>query len=317
TPGRTGSCCEAIIRSGIRRVVYGATDPNPAHAGRALAVLRDAGVEVVPGVLADDCADLNLIFNHWITAGAPLIAGKIATTLDGKIATRAGRSRWITSEAARADVHHWRRLFPAIAVGAMTALKDNPRLTARQPAPGGGLSQPDLFFPSAADAAADAPVVCPRRFVFDGLLRTASALDSLHLYNDAFRERTTVVTTTRCGDGYVRKFREKGVQVWMLEAAGARVDFSDFRRRCAEEGVTGVYVEGGGILLGELLRARQLDYLFAYTAPLIFADDRSTPALSGLQPATPDQAPRLAGVRHSVHGADILTRGPLAYPAEV
>lgn len=295
TEGRTGSCCDAILKSGIKRVVYGATDPNSRHAGRAKTLLHSADIEVVTGVLADDCADLNLIFNHWITHETPLIAGKIATTLDGKIATRIGQSRWITSEAAREDVHSWRRLFPAIAVGAMTTLKDNPRLTSRE----------------------RESVYCPRRFVFDGLLRTASALDTLYLFTDEYRELTTVVTTQNSGEGYVRKLRNIGVQVWILESPSQRVPFDSFRKKCAKEKITGVYVEGGRNLLSELLRARQLDYLFAYTAPVLFADEKSIPALSGFNPEKLDQAIRLQNIRHSVHGADVLMRGHIAYPEKL
>jgi diaminohydroxyphosphoribosylaminopyrimidine deaminase/5-amino-6-(5-phosphoribosylamino)uracil reductase len=103
-------------------VVAGAADPNPAHGGRGFEILRRAGVEVVEGVLEAECSDLNLIFNHWITRGAPLLAGKLASTLDGRIATRTGESQWITGAEARADVHRWRRLFPAIAVGAGTVM---------------------------------------------------------------------------------------------------------------------------------------------------------------------------------------------------
>ena len=130
THGRTGACTEAIIAAGIKRVVVGATDPFPAHQGKGYELLRAAGIEVITGVLERECNDLNLIFNHWVQRGT-MLAAKSAVTLDGKIACRTGESRWITNEAARADVHRWRRLFPAIAVGAMTVLKDNPRLTAR------------------------------------------------------------------------------------------------------------------------------------------------------------------------------------------
>lgn len=131
TRGRTGACTDAIIRAGITRVVIGAIDPAPGHSGNAISVLQKAGIAVSCGVLADECADLNLIFNHRITTGQPFIAAKVAVTLDGKIATRSGDSRWITAELARADVMHWRCYFPAIGVGVGTLLADNPSLTAR------------------------------------------------------------------------------------------------------------------------------------------------------------------------------------------
>lgn len=296
TAGRTGACTEAIVASGLKKVVVGATDPNPAHAGHGYQKLRDAGVEVITGVLERECTDLNLIFNHWITTGGPLIAAKSATTLDGKIACRSGESKWITNEAARADVHRWRRLFPAIAVGAMTVLKDNPRLTARQP------GQPEWS---------------PVRFVFDGLLRTVVDKSQPAVFTDEFRERTIVVTTPHGGLGYVRKLRDMGIKVWIFESPTQRVAFGDFRKKCAEEKIAGVLVEGGALLLSEFMRARQLDYLFAYRAPIFFADDKAKSVLSGLRPERVDQGVRLDDVRHEHFGNDALMRGRVVYPEKL
>ncbi|MFZ9745849.1 MAG: bifunctional diaminohydroxyphosphoribosylaminopyrimidine deaminase/5-amino-6-(5-phosphoribosylamino)uracil reductase RibD [Opitutaceae bacterium] len=296
TEGRTGACTARILAAGIRRVVVGAVDPNPAHAGRGLEVLRAAGVEVVSGVLAAECADLNLIFNHWITHGTPLLAAKVASTLDGKLACRTGDSQWITGEAARADVHRWRRLFPGIGVGAMTVLHDNPRLTVRPP--GGGES-------------------CPVRFVFDGLLRTVVEKNLPRVFSDEFRGRTIVVTTPHGGLGYVRKLRDLGVQVWVIESSSQRVPFAAFRRRCAEERISGVLIEGGAHLISELLRARELDYLFAYHAPLLFADDKARASFSGLRPERVAQGVRLDEVRHESFGGDVLMRGRVVYPEKM
>ncbi|MBM3852067.1 MAG: bifunctional diaminohydroxyphosphoribosylaminopyrimidine deaminase/5-amino-6-(5-phosphoribosylamino)uracil reductase RibD [Verrucomicrobia bacterium] len=296
TAGRTGACTEAIIAAGIKRVVVGATDPNPAHSGRGFEVLRAAGIEVITGVLEDECADLNLIFNHWITRGGPLIAAKVASTLDGKIACRTGESRWITNEAARADVHRWRRLFPGIGVGALTVLKDNPRLTAR---------------------CTGEPEWSPWRFVFDGLLRTVVDKNLPRLFTDEFRERTIVVTTPHGGLGYVRKLREMGIKVWIFESATQRVPMADFRRKCAEERIAGVYFEGGAQLISELIRARQLDYLFAYHAPVLFADDKAKSILSGLRPERLEQAVRLSNVRHRTFDGDVLMRGNVSYPEKL
>ena len=296
TQGRTGACTDAIIAAGLKRVVVGATDPNPEHAGRGFEVLRAAGVEVITGVLERECADLNLIFNHWITRGGPLLAAKAAVTIDGKIACRTGDSHWITNEAARADVHRWRRLFPGIAVGAMTILKDNPRLTARR---------------------AGEPEWSPWRFVFDGLLRTVVDKNLPNVFTDEFRERTIVVTTPHGGLGYVRKLRDVGITVWCFESASQRVDFADFRKKCAEEKISGVFFEGGAQLVSELLRARQLDYLFAYRAPVLFADDKAKSIFSGLRPERIDQAVRLTDVRHESFGDDMLMRGRLVYPEKM
>lgn len=293
TQGRTGACTDAIIAAGLKRIVVGAKDPNPAHAGHGYDVLRAAGLEVITGVLERECSDHNLIFNHWITHNGPLIAGKAATTLDGKIACRTGESKWITNETARADVHRWRRLFPGIAVGAMTILKDNPKLTAR-------MKGQDEW--------------SPIRFVFDGLLRTVLDKNLPGVFTDEFRERTIVVTTPHGGLGYVRKLREMGITVWTFDSATQRVPFADFRKKCAEERISGVLFEGGAQLISELVRARQLDYLFVYHAPLLFADDKAKSIFSGLRPEKPEQGVRLGDVHHDFFDGDTLMRGTVHYP---
>ena len=295
THGRTPPCTDAIVDAGIKRVVVGATDPNPAHAGHGFDVLRATGVDVTSGVLAAECEDLNLIFNHWITTGRPLFAAKSGVTLDGKVATRTGDSKWITGELARADGHRWRRYFPAIAVGAGTLCADNPRLTARF----GGVEW------------------CPWRFVFDGLLRSVLDRAMPNLYTDEFRERTIVVTTPHGGLGYVRKLNAMGVQTWVLPSQSPKVNLADFRKRCAKEGITGVFFEGGAQLLSELLQARELDYLFTYHAPVLFADDKGKAILRGFRTETLANAIRLERVRNEVYGDDTLMRGFVKYPEKM
>jgi diaminohydroxyphosphoribosylaminopyrimidine deaminase/5-amino-6-(5-phosphoribosylamino)uracil reductase len=295
THGRTPPCTDAIAEAGLTRVVVGATDPNPAHAGRGFDVLRAAGVEVVTGVLEADCTDLNLIFNHWITTGRPLFAAKSAVTLDGKVATRTGDSKWITGELARADGHRWRRYFPAIAVGAGTVRADNPRLTAR-------IGETEW---------------CPWRFVFDGLLRSVLDKAMPAVYTDEFRERTIVVTTPHGGMGYVRKLNAMGVKTWVLPSQSPKVNFEDFRKRCIVEGIVGVFFEGGAQLMSELLQARELDYLFTYHAPVLLADDKGKSILRGLRTETLASAIRLERVRHEIHGDDTLMRGFVRFPEKL
>ncbi len=295
THGRTPPCTQAILESGVARVVVGATDPNPAHAGKGFELLRAGGVDVTAGVLAGECDDLNLIFNHWITGGRPLFAAKSGVTLDGKVATRTGDSKWITGAAARANGHLWRRYFPAIAVGAGTVRADNPRLTAR----------------------VEGTEWCPWRFVFDGLLRTVTDKALPGVYTDEFRDRTIVVTTPHGGLGYVRKLASMGVKAWVLNASTPKVNFQDFRARCAQEGITGVFFEGGAQLLSEALQARELDYLFTYHAPVLFADDKGKAILRGLRTETLANAIRLERVRHEVLGEDALMRGFVRYPEKM
>ena len=288
TFGRTPPCTDALIRAGVKRVVVGATDPNPQHAGRGFEILRNAGIEVTSGVLAEDCADLNPIFNHWICTKKTLFAGKMATTLDGRVATRTGQSKWITGPEAREDVHRWRRYYPAIAVGAGTVLSDNPSLTSRLP------GQPEF---------------CPRRFVFDRMLRTVSGAALLNLYTDAFRENTTVVTSESAPEAPELKLAAHGVGVMRLPMKTDAGWWDAFRAKCVAVGITGVFFEGGPHILSSLLLAGKLDYLYAYRAPVLLADGAAKTCFDGASPATINDGWKLDEVRHAVLGTDELLRG--------
>ena len=247
------------------------------------------------GVLADECADLNLIFNHWMTAQTPLLAAKAAVTLDGKIATRTNDSEWITGELARTDVHRWRRLFPAIAVGAGTVLSDDPSLTSRL----------------------GDEVWCPVRFVFDGLLRTVVEKSLAKVYTDEHKHRTIVVTTPHGGLGYIRKLQAQGVEVWNLPSSTMRAPLGEFRKRCVEAGITGVFFEGGAQIISELIQFRQLDYLFIYRAPVLLGDERAKAVFKGLRTERLANAVRLDNVRHAAFGPDELMRGRVVYPEKL
>lgn len=251
TAGRTGACCDAIKAAGVARVVVGATDPNPAHAGRGTDVLRAAGIEVVTGVRAAECAELNLIFNHWITTGRPLIAGKIATTCDGFSRPAADADRWITGPEARANVHYWRRLFPAIAVGAGTVRADNPALTRRW-----------------READGTERVDCGWRFVFDATLATVAGAPMAwpRVYVDSWKARTVVVTSAAADAATQARLEATGVRVWRQETTRGAAGWGEFARRCAAERISGIYVEGGAELLADGQAARALDYGFWYRA---------------------------------------------------
>ena len=126
-----------------------------------------------------------------------------------------------------------------------------------------------------------------------------------------------MVTTPHGGMGYVRKLRELGIAVWCFESPTQRVSFTDFRKKCVEERISGVFFEGGAQIVSELVRAQQLDYLFAYRAPVLFADDKAKGAFSGLRPERVDQAVRLEDLRHETFGDDALMRGRVAYPEKL
>jgi diaminohydroxyphosphoribosylaminopyrimidine deaminase / 5-amino-6-(5-phosphoribosylamino)uracil reductase len=280
THGLTPPCVDAILASGIRTVVVGARDPNPAHAGHGLDLLRAQGVAVVEGVLGEECAELNLIFNHWIVRGSPLIALKVASTLDGKLTLPAGQGRAITGPESQAYVHHLRRLYPAIAVSADTAIADNPRLTAR----------------------GDAGEICPVRFVLDRHFKTAGRT-GLNLFQDAHRTRTIVV-----GLGSAAKksdlawYESEGVKVWSL--VGNEYSFLKvWAERCAQEKISGVLVEAGPRLASAMLANGSADYLYAFVAPRTGDTEAPSWHEGVVLPA--------GGLRTSLVGSDALYQGHL------
>ncbi len=292
TGGRTGPCTSAILDAGIQNLVVGAIDPNPHHAGRGLSQLRAKGIRVIEGVLAADCSDLNLIFNHWIVRKQPLIAMKLALTLDGKFAAASGNSKWVTGETARSDVMQWRRYFPAIAVGVNTVLSDDPSLTSR-----------------IGDS-----IECPIRFVFDRTLRTVNAQTWPKLYSDAYKEQTIVLFTSSADQKSRSKLARQGIASWELpEGADGHVDLTAFRERCAAESIYGIYFEAGPQMASNLIDKQFVDYAFFYKAPKLL-NDSATPGMGNLRSTeSMGDAFRLSCVRHTVLGEDILIRGYINY----
>ncbi len=285
TCGRTGACCDALIDSGISRVVVGATDPNPAHAGNGFTLLSQAGIDVQTGVLADECEDINLIFNHWIVHKTPFVAAKFASTLDGYIATGSGDSKWITGEAARDDVMKWRKYFPAIAVGKHTVMQDNPALTSRM-----------------KDA-----TVCPRRLIWDAELELAKDASRYRVFSDTFASRTVVICKRNpVNESMVKHLESLGVAVWRL----ADAPYAALWQKCAEEGLTGIYVEGGANTHGQLLAANAIHYVFSYRAPVILGTLNGRRAMgNGKRVDKMAEAIRLTKVRQESFGDDQLMRG--------
>ncbi len=197
THGRTGPCTEAIREAGLARVVVGATDPNPAHAGRGLQVLRDAGIEIRSGVLTDECTRLNQPFNKWIVTGLPWVIAKAALTLDGRLARPPGEDRWLSGPAARAHAHRLRAQVDAILIGAGTVRADNPRLTVR------GVPGAD-------------PTRQPWRVV---LSRSGDLPREAHLFTDEWRERTLVFRDRPLPE-VLRALGERQVTSVLIEGGG-------------------------------------------------------------------------------------------------
>ena len=245
THGRTPPCTEAIVAAGIRRVVVAATDPNPCHAGRGFDLLRAAGIAVETGVLADEATRLNEVFNHWVMQRTPFVTVKAAMTLDGKIATASGESKWITGPPARAAGMRLRFAADAVLVGINTVLADNPALTVRGPA--GRLRK------------------APRRIVLDALARTPA--ESV-VASDAFAGRTTVVVSSSAPPARVKRLAQR-VQVLTAPVHEGRIDLAWLLAHLGGEGVASVLVEGGGEVNAAFLESGLAQRVAFFYAPKI------------------------------------------------
>jgi len=274
--GRTGPCSRAILEAGIARVIAGHRDPNPRVGGRGLRALRAGGIEVTTGVLEAECRAQHRGFVSVMERGRPFVVLKLAASLDGRIATAAGESRWITGPAARAAVHALRARSDAVAVGSGTALADDPELSARRGA---------------------RVLRRPWRVVFDARLRVPP---ELRLFSDGFASRTLVVAAAGAPTARRRALERTGARV--LELRGGRghgrasLDLEAALRRLAAEGLSEILVEGGGTLAAALLRAGLVDELHWFVAPILLGGD-GVPALGPLAIARLADAPRLAEAR--------------------
>jgi diaminohydroxyphosphoribosylaminopyrimidine deaminase/5-amino-6-(5-phosphoribosylamino)uracil reductase len=246
TQGRTPPCTDAIIAAGIKRVVVAATDPNPKHRGRGLRLLRKAGTRVDAGLLADEATQLNRPFNKWITTGLPWVIAKAALSLDGKMATHTGDSKWITSDAARRAAHRLRAQVDAIMVGANTVIRDDPRLTLRHGVRGRQ----------------------PWRVVLDGWGRSPLRV---RIFTDSHRHRTIVVTTRRSSARWRQYLALRDITVLVLPEMNERVKLGTALRELGRLEITSVLVEGGAEVLGSLFDAGLADAVAFFFAPVVIA----------------------------------------------
>lgn len=289
--GRTPPCSVAILEAGIRRVVCGSADPNPLVNGKGVGRLRKGGVEVITGVLREEADALNRPFFKAVQRGLPYVTLKAAVTLDGKLATGTGDSRWVTSEQARERVHQLRDQADAIMVGANTVLRDDPLLTTRLPAGQG------------RDAV---------RLVVDSHLRIGP---KAKIFNPRSSARCIVATLESERSARARALIKAGAELWTVPAKAGRVDVKKLLQRAAKAGLNHVLVEGGAELFGTLLRDRLADELWLFLAPkLVGATGLSWAGELGIKrmaKALAVGAPKVEQV-----GPDLLLRAALSADAK-
>ena len=263
TKGRTGACTDAIIASGIKKVVIGTLDPNPDHAGKAAGIFQRAGIECKIGILEKECRDLNIIFNHFITKKNALLAIKYAQTKNGKIAEKRGAPSQITSEAARKHLMRYRALFPAIVVGFGTLLADNPSLTIRD----------------------ESGETSNARFILDRNLNCAKLnLQNYKVFSDKFKDKTTVVCDLDAPDENLEFLKSKGVKI--LQIKTRRAEEKPFWQKLKVDiKLPAIMVEGGAKILTSVVQNKVADYAFEYTAEKTF---ENTDALDAFDCPAPE-----------------------------
>lgn len=294
TQGRTPPCTGALIAAGVGSVVVAATDPNPAHSGRGFAVLEKAGIEVRHGLLSKEATNLNEAFNHWIVHKTPLVIVKAAMTLDGKIATAKGDSKWITGEESRAYAMRMRLGSDAILAGIGTVLADDPGLTLRMGRGGQKAVKP------------------LRRIILDS--RARAPLES-RVVSDEQSELTTVVVTGLAPRRRVRAL-QKRVNVWEAPLRDGHVDIAWVVKKLGSENVTRLLIEGGGEVNASFLEQGLAQRVVFFYAPKIIGGRDAKPGVGGIGATRLPEAIKLDEPRLRRFGADIAVSAKVAKPSD-
>jgi diaminohydroxyphosphoribosylaminopyrimidine deaminase/5-amino-6-(5-phosphoribosylamino)uracil reductase len=287
TDKRTPPCTKAIIASGIRRVVAAMKDPNPKVAGRGVRELARAGIKVAMGLMKQEAGRLNEAYIKWITTGRPFVTMKVAASLDGKIASSRGESRWISGKKSRAYVHRLRNESDAVMVGIGTVLKDDPRLTAR------------LAGKKGSD---------PVRVIVDSNLSIPLESKVLHLGSSA---KTILATTKQASNAQIREVEKLGARVLIIESSNGRVDLAALMGELGRIGITNLLLEGGSELNASMLDTGLIDKIIFIVAPKIIGGRNTKGSFGGESDRPLSAALMLFDLEIGRLGEDILIRGYL------
>ena len=278
--GKTPPCTEAIIEQKIKRVVIGSRDPNPKVSGKGIKMLQEAGIEVIEDFMREECDRLNPVFFHYITTKTPYVVMKYAMTLDGKIATKTGASKWITGEAARAEVQHMRHRYMGIMAGIGTVLADDPMLNVRVE----GWKSPIR-------------ILCDSglRIPLDGqIVKSAGKYRTIVAYADS--ENT---------EAKRKRLHEMGVETICCPDENNQVDLKKLMKYLGEEGIDSILLEGGGTLNDSALRAGIVQEVQAFIAPKLFGGMNSKTPVEGIGVRFPSEAVKLKCTDICLIGEDI------------
>jgi diaminohydroxyphosphoribosylaminopyrimidine deaminase/5-amino-6-(5-phosphoribosylamino)uracil reductase len=281
--GRTGPCTEAILKAGIREVVVAATDSNPLVAGKGVRRLRQAGLKVRTGLMRPEARRLNEVHFHWFEQGRPFVTLKMAQTLDGRIATSTGDSRWISSKLSRRMAHQLRADADGVLVGMGTVRHDNPSLTVRH------VKGHD-----------------PYRIVMTGSAKFPAKCTLLSSNDDC---RTIVATTQRSIERFVRSRRARGVTSWTVGKSRQGIDIKDFMSKAADFGLRSILIEGGSELATSFLKAGLVDKYVVAVAPMLLGN--GTDSVGDLEIVKVANALKFESVTYEPCGPDVIFTGYL------
>ena len=289
--GRTPPCTDAIIQAGIKRVYVAIRDPNPLVNGSGIAKLRKEGIEVHEDILREEAYFTNEIFFKHIRTGLPFVALKAAASIDGKIATKTGKSQWITGEESRKHGHGLRNIYDAILVGIGTVKADNPALSCRLP----GKKTHDPI-----------KIIIDSKLSIDGEAR---------VFDTDQREKVIIATTRQASQQKAQELREKAKV--LIVNNGDRVSLPALMQELGKIEITSVLVEGGSRINASFLEAELVDKFFFYVAPVIVGGDDAAGIFAGSGPADLTDAPRLHSVSTQKLGKDMLIIGYREKPPTV
>jgi diaminohydroxyphosphoribosylaminopyrimidine deaminase/5-amino-6-(5-phosphoribosylamino)uracil reductase len=283
TNKRTPPCTPLVLQSNVKRVVISMIDPNPRVSGGGIRALRKAGIDVVTGVLEADAKKLNEAYVKYINTGMPFVTLKIAQTLDGKIATASGESKWITGELARAEGHRLRNSNDAILVGINTVLNDNPSLTTGIP---GGRD--------------------PLRVIVDSRLRIPLNAKVITQRSSA---KTCIATLDTMPKGKLVKLLDAGAEILLASGREGRVDLKDLMKMLGSFGITSVLIEGGAEVNASALKSGIVDKVVLFIAPKLMAGADSLCSIGGKSPVRLNRAVMLHEVTSRFVGSDFMIEG--------
>lgn len=284
--GKQPPCVDAVLESGISRVVIGSGDPNPLVCGKGIRILRDHGIEVTEHVLEEECNRLNEIFFHYIQTKTPYVVMKYAMTMDGKIATYTGASRWITGEAARLHVQTQRHRYKSIMVGVGTVLADDPFLTCRME---NGIN--------------------PVRIICDTNLRTPLASQIVK----TAKEVPSILATCCTDEAKQEPFKERGCQLLTVPEKNGHVDLTELMKQLGTQGIDSILLEGGAALNWFFLESGLVNKVQTYIAPKLFGGAAAKNPVGGTGFPVPSDCVQLKNSVLTQLGEDFLIESEVCH----